>query len=209
MTTEIHRSQRPGGRTARTRVTVMQAVVAELAENGYAGTSVERVAQRAGIAKTTIYRRWGSLDGLLADLVAEYAAGEIPVPDEGNLDRDLRALARTVVASVADPAIRTAFGSMLAAAVQDPAAREVMSRFLAGRIARMAVIVDRAVERGELRPDTDPAEVLRTLAVLIYGRLFFAGEPPCPPLADAAAAAVAAAARAGAMRLVLGPGAAR
>jgi AcrR family transcriptional regulator len=187
----------------------MRAVVAELAENGYAGTTVERVAQRAGTAKTTIYRRWGSLDGLLADLMAEQAAREIPAPDEGDLDRDLRALARAVVASLDDPAIRAAFGSMLAAAVQDPAARGVLAGFLAGRISRMAVVVDRAVERGELAPDTGAAEVLRTMAVLIYGRLFFAGEPPSPLLADAVAATVAAAARAGAMRMPAGQGSAR
>ena len=186
----------------------MQAVVAELAANGYAGTTVERVAQRAGTAKTTIYRRWGGLDGLLADLMAEHAAREILAPDEGDLDRDLRALARAVVASLADPAIRAAFGSMLAAAVQDPAARGVLSGFLAGRIARMAVIIDRAVERGELPPDTSAAEVLRTMAILIYGRLFFTGEPPSPLMADAVAAAVAAAARAGAARLPSGKGAA-
>jgi AcrR family transcriptional regulator len=186
----------------------MQAVVTELAESGYAGTTVERVAQRAGIAKTTVYRRWGGLDGLLADLMAQHAAREIAVPDEGDLDRDLRVLARGVVASLADPAIRAAFGSMLAAAVQDPAAREVLARFLGGRITRMAVIIDRAVERGELQPDTDAAEVLKTLAILIYGRLFFAGEPPCPPMADPVAATVAAAARAGAMRLSQGEGAA-
>ena len=175
----------------------MQAVVAELAENGYEGTTVERVAQRAGTAKTTIYRRWGGLDGLLADLMAEHAAREILAPDEGDLDGDLRALARAVVASLADPAIRAAFGSMLAAAVQDPAARGVLSGFLAGRITRMAVIVDRAVGRGELPPDTDAAEVLRTMAILIYGRLFFSGEPPSSLMADSVAAAVAAAAHAG------------
>jgi AcrR family transcriptional regulator len=185
----------------------MRAVVAELAGNGYTGTTVERVAQRAGIAKTTIYRRWGGMDGLLADLMAEHAAREIPVPDEGDLDRDLRALASAVVASLSDPAIRAAFGSMLAAAIQHPAARGVLSRFLAGRIERMAVIIDRASQRGELRPDTDAAEVLRTLAILIYGRLFFAGEPPGPLMADTVAAAVAAAARAGAMRVSLGKGA--
>ena len=60
-----------------------------------------------------------------------------------------------------------------------------------------------------MRPDTDAAEVLGTLAVLIYGRLFFTGEPPRPPLADTVAAAAAAAARAGAMRLTPGPGATR
>lgn len=178
----------------------MRAVVAELAENGYEGTTVERVAQRAGTAKTTIYRRWGSLDGLLADLMAEHAAREVLAPDEGDLDSDLRELARAVVASLADPAIRAAFGSMLAAAVQDPAARGVLSSFLAGRIARMAVIIDRAVERGELPPDTDAADVIRTTAILIYGRLFFAGEPPSPLMADTVATAVAAAARAGATR---------
>lgn len=175
----------------------MRAVVAELAASGYAGTTVERVAQRAGIAKTTIYRRWGGLDGLLADLMAEQAAREIPAPDEGDLDRDLRALARAVVASLADPAIRAAFGSMLAAAVQDPAARGVLDGFLAGRIARMAVIVDRAVERGELEPGTDAAGVLKTMAILIYGRLFFTGEPPSPLMGDTVAATVAAAARSG------------
>jgi AcrR family transcriptional regulator len=200
LSVQIAGSRRPGGRTARTRETVLRAVIAELAENGYAGTTVERVAQRAGTAKTTIYRRWGGLDGLLADLMAEQAAREIPVPDGGDLDRDLRALARAVVASLDDLAIRAAFGSMLAAAVQDPAARGVLSAFLGGRIAQMAVIVDRAVERAELPPDTDAAEVLRTMAILIYGRLFFAGEPPSPLLADAVAGAVAAAARAGAMQ---------
>jgi AcrR family transcriptional regulator len=91
----------------------MQAVVGELIDNGYPGTTVEQVAARAGIAKTTIYRRWGGLDGLLADLMAEHAAHEIPVPDEGNLDADLRALARSVVTSLRDPVIRAAFASMV------------------------------------------------------------------------------------------------
>ena len=50
---------RPGGRTARTRAAVFQAVIDELTEHGYVGTTVERVAARAGIAKTTIYRRLG------------------------------------------------------------------------------------------------------------------------------------------------------
>jgi AcrR family transcriptional regulator len=90
---------RPGGRTARIRAAVLDAVVAELTEHGYAGASVERVAQRAGIAKTTIYRRWSGLGGLLADLMAGYAAQEIPVPDEGDLGSDLRALSRATVAA--------------------------------------------------------------------------------------------------------------
>ena len=124
-------TRRPGGRTARTRAAVLRAAISELAESGYAGTTVERIAARAGVAKTTIYRRWGGLNGLLADLMAQYAAREIPVPDTGHLDSDLRALAREIVASLQHPAIRAAFGSIVAAAIQDQAAQEVLSRFIA------------------------------------------------------------------------------
>ena len=189
---------RPGGRTARTRATVMAAVIEELSEHGYAGTRLERVAARAGVAKTTIYRRWGSLEGLLADLMAEQAAQEIPVPDEGDLGSDLRALARDAVASVRDPAVRAALASIVAAAVQGPAAREVLTRFLAGRTATMTVIVDRAVRRGEVPAGTDAAGIIRTVTALIYYRLFIAGEQAGEDLADSAAAIAAAAARAGA-----------
>jgi AcrR family transcriptional regulator len=175
----------------------MQAVLGELIDHGYAGTTVERVAARAGIAKTTIYRRWGSLDGLLADLMAEHAAQEIPVPDEGNLDADLRALARAVVTSLRDPAIRAAMASMVAAAVQDPPAREVLSRFIAARTAKMTVIIGRAALRRELPPGTDAVAVIRTITALIYYRLFIAGEQASPDIADSAAATAAAAARTG------------
>jgi AcrR family transcriptional regulator len=189
---------RPGGRTARTRAAVMAAVIEELSEHGYAGARLERVAARAGVAKTTIYRRWGSLDGLLADLMTERAAQEIPVPDEGDLGSDLRVLARHAVASVRDPAVRAALASIVAAAVQSPAAREVLTRFLAGRTATMTVIVDRAVQRGEVAAGTDAAGIIRTVTALIYYRLFIAGEQAGEDLADSAAAIAAAAARAGA-----------
>jgi hypothetical protein len=135
-----------------------------------------------------MWRRWGGLDGLLADLMAEHAAQEIAVPDEGNLDADLRALARGVVTSLRDPAIKAAFASMVAAAVQNRAAQEVLSRFLATRTAKMTVIISRAIQRGDLPPGTDAARVIRTVTALIYYRLFIAGgwsartSPTVPPL---------------------------
>jgi AcrR family transcriptional regulator len=190
-------SLRPGGRTARTRESVLQAVVDELNDNGYAGATVERVAERAGVAKTTIYRRWGSLDGLLADLMAEYAAREIQVPDEGSLDADLHALSSRVVASLGMPALRAAFGMMVKEAATDPAARELLLRFLAGRMDTMAVIIDRAMARGELPPHTDATGVLGTITSVIYYRLYVLGEDVSQGIADSAAATAAAAARAG------------
>ena len=196
MDTEPPGTRRPGGRTARTRAAVLQAVISELAENGYAGTTVERIAARAGVAKTTIYRRWGRLNGLLADLMVQYAAQEIPVPDTGHLDSDLRALAHEIVNSLQHPATRAAFGSIVAAAIQDRAAQQVLSRFIAARTATMTVIVQRACQRGELPDGTDAAEVLQIVTAQIYYRLFIVGEQPSHSVADRAAATAAAAARA-------------
>lgn len=194
--TEPPGTRRPGGRTARTRAAVLQAALSELIESGYAGTTVERIAARAGVAKTTIYRRWGGLNGLLADLMAQVAEQEIPVPDTGHFDADLRALAREIVASLQLPGIRAAFGSILASAIQDQATRELLSRFIATRTATMAVIIRRASQRGDLPDGADAAEVLQIVTAQIYYRLFIVGEPPSPALADRAAATAAAAARA-------------
>jgi AcrR family transcriptional regulator len=188
---------RPGGRTARTREAVLRAIIDELNDHGYAGATVERVAERADVAKTTIYRRWGSLDGLLADFMAERAAREIPAPDEGDLDADLHALARDVVASLRDPALKAAFGAVVTEAAGDPAARKVLSRFLAGRAATMTVIIDRAVARGELPPHTDAACVIGIVTAIIYYRLYVLGDEATQAVADSAAATAVAAARAG------------
>jgi hypothetical protein len=84
--------------------------------------------------------------------MAEHAEQQIPVPDEGDLGSDLRALARSVVASASQPAIGAALGSIVAAAVQDPAARDLLSRFLAARAAMMTAIIDRAARRANCRP---------------------------------------------------------
>ena len=196
MDTEPPGTRRPGGRTARTRAAVLQAVLGELIDNGYAGMTVERIAARAGVAKTTIYRRWGGLNGLLADLMAEYAAREIPVPDTGHFDSDLRALAREIVASLQPPGMRAALGSIVASAIQDQATREVLSRFIAARTATMAVIVQRAAQRGELPDGANATEVLQIVTAQIYYRLLIAGEQPSHAIADRAAATAAAAARA-------------
>jgi hypothetical protein len=121
------------------------------------------------------------------------------VPDEGDLGSDLRALARAVVAALAHPAIWAAFASVVAAAVQDPAAREVLARFSAARAATMSIVVNRAARRGEVPAATDAAEVIHAVTAQLYYRLFVAGEPLSPAIADQAASIAAAAARTGAL----------
>jgi AcrR family transcriptional regulator len=177
----------------------MRAAVDELLEHGYAGAKLERVAARAGIAKTTIYRRWGSLEGLLADLMADRSARDVPVPDTGGLDTDLRAMARDAFGTLGESVTRAAFTSVVAAALQDPAARDLLRGFIGGRLAMMKVIIERAVRRGELPAGTDTAGVLQVITAQIFYWLVILGEPASEARADRAAATAAAAARAGAL----------
>ena len=190
-------SHRPGGRTARTRTAVLDAVRLELVEAGYAATTVEKIANRAGVAKTTIYRRWGSVDGLVLDLMKELSTTRIPLPDSGDLDTDLRGLARGILALYQDPGMRVILEVVVGAAIHDPAARSTLTAFFGARTVQAAQVAQRAVERGELPATTDTVEVIRILAAPFYYRMFITGEPIDDSVADRAAAAAAHAARAG------------
>ena len=197
MTADGVGSIRPGGRTARTRAAVAAAVQAELLEVGYGGTTIDRIAKRAGVAKTTVYRRWGNVGQLVVDMFAEAAGTQIPIADTGSFEGDLRELARSSIAALRNPANRAVFDIVVSAAVHDPAARESLTAFFAARIDNGAVIVQRAVDRGEVPADADAAEVIRLVGAPYFARLYITGEPIDPEDADRWAAMVALAARNG------------
>jgi AcrR family transcriptional regulator len=184
------RAPRPGGRTARTREAVRQATLAEIADKGYGGLSVEGVAARSGVHRTTVYRRWRNAAGLAADAL-DLADGESwPVPD-------LRELTSLVARHFADPEAGTVSRALTSAAVHDPATARALHDFLAGRHRQAAPVVERAVARGELPAGTDAAEVVRAAVAPLYYRLFITGEPVDGAVASRAADAALAAARAG------------
>ena len=89
---------RPGGRTARVAESVFAAAIAELSARDYADISVESIAARAGVHKTTVYRRWGSKAEIISQALAGAASAGIPVPDAGSAEEDVRTLARAVQA---------------------------------------------------------------------------------------------------------------
>ncbi|MER7280237.1 TetR/AcrR family transcriptional regulator [Dactylosporangium sp. NPDC000244] len=190
-------SPRPGGRTARTRAAVAEAVQAELLEFGYAGTTMERIAQRAGVAKTTLYRRWGSVGQLVVDLFGETAAAQIPPPDTGTLEGDLRELGRASIALLSVPPLRAVFDVVVGEAVHDAAARAVLTGFFATRIALAAPLVERAVARGEAPAGTDAAEVIRLVGAPYFARAYITGDPLDPAVADRTARILALAVREG------------
>ncbi|MEU2614653.1 TetR/AcrR family transcriptional regulator [Micromonospora sp. NPDC007271] len=195
--------QRPGGRSARVRSAVL-AATRDLLVDGYADLTVERIAQAAGVNKTSIYRRWADLEGVLGDLLSEYADVVVPVPDTGDLDTDLEELALLVRRGMTgEPGELVT--ALAAAAPRNPRARQVVRGFFAERFGLATAIVDHAVARGELPRDTDARAAIEVLGAPFFLRLLVVDEPIDEEFARRTAAAAAAALRAGVFSPARGP----
>ncbi|GLZ16197.1 transcriptional regulator [Actinomadura sp. NBRC 104425] len=189
---------RPGGRTARVRAAVLRAAGDALVEQGFDCLDLAEIARRAGVGKTTVYRRWGSVAGLVADLLTDMAEQSLPRTRTGSVAEDLRANARLVQRTLTDPRQGALFKAVIAAAVCDARTAEALHRFYDVRITEWAPCVEEAVARGELPEGTDAREVIRAVSAPLYYRLLASGDPLDEATADRAAEAALAAARAGA-----------
>lgn len=148
----------------RTRTAVRDAVLTGLSEHGYPALTVEYVAEHSGVHKTTLYRRWGSVEGLLADALDLANEDAWTPPDTGSLSGDLRALAHEVVDAFGDPATGAAPTAFVGAAFQSPRAAEALRAFYVERFRRCEVVVTRAVTRGEAPPGTDAGAAVRAVS---------------------------------------------
>jgi AcrR family transcriptional regulator len=191
---------RPGGRTARIRETVLRAAGDVLAEHGFAHLDLADLARRAGVGKTTVYRRWGTVTNLVADLLIDMAEQSLPRTETGSLLGDLRANADLVRRTLADPRQGPLFKAVIAAATCDARTAEALHRFYEIRVDEWAPCVRQAIERGELPADTDPREVVRAVSAPLYYRLLVCGDALDEAAGDRAAVAAVEAARAGAYR---------
>ena len=191
-------TRRPGGRTARVRAAILDAAVAELIEFGYAGLSVDRVANRAGTTRPTIYRRWGGLDGLLVDAIDAFATDAANVPDTGDIDRDLQLWARSILQMLTGPVSGALIRALFGGAGDSPHVRALRHRFWTTRVTLVRPMVERAVIRGQLPVGTDVDEVIRHVGAPLYYRLLVLDQPLTTAAADLAAVVTATAAHAGA-----------
>lgn len=189
---------RPGGRTARVRSAVLQAVGDALAEHGFAHLDLADIARRAGVGKTTVYRRWGTVTSLVADLLVDMAEQSLPRTETGSLLGDLKANARLVQRTLADPRQGALFKAVIAAATCDAKTAEALHRFYDIRVKEWAPCVQQAVDRGEVPKGTDVHEVIRAVSAPLYYRLLTSSDRPDEAAAYQAAGAAVAAARAGA-----------
>jgi AcrR family transcriptional regulator len=171
------RQPRPGGRSARVRAAAIAATLAELAENGYSALSIERVAHRAGVHKTTLYRRWRTREELVLEAMLERTSERVSVPDTGSLRKDLFELARTAAANAATPEVAAMAQTVAAESPYNSELAAANRRFWVTRLALDAVIVERAIARGEVEPGIEPQQVIESVVGPIHLRLLLTGEP--------------------------------
>ncbi len=176
----VRPSRRPGGRSARVRAAVLNAALDELAEAGYAEMSIQSIATRAGVNKTSVYRRWGTKGGVLADALLATSTDTEP-PDTGDVRTDLVGLQATAPSPGAgiDAFARViAITKALDAASDDPEIAAVRTVLWERRLTLMQTIVERAVERGQLPPNVDAELLLDVLFGAFHNRIVARGEPP-------------------------------
>ena len=169
-------TRRPGGRSARVRAAVFDATLAELAERGYSGVSLDGVAARADVHKTTVYRRWRTKETLVLDVMLEQAAQTVAVPDTGSLRGDLLELARRSAAIQSSPAGEAVVRAVAGEAAGNPDIAAASRRFWAERLELDRMILRRARERGEIAPETASRPVIDALLGPLYFRLLVTGQ---------------------------------
>jgi len=149
-------SPRPGGRTARTRRDVIDAVTALFLEVAPAELTVAQIAQRAGVNETTIYRKWGTKDALLADVILTVSSEQLRAPDTGSLRGDLLAIIGGVASFLGTPAGYAL--AYLGSSAEDATSAALRDTFWADRFGKAQAIFDRAATRGEIA-DAGAAEL--------------------------------------------------
>jgi AcrR family transcriptional regulator len=165
-------------RRARSEQAILDATRALLAEVGVRGLTVEGVAARSGVAKTTIYRRWRDKDELaLAAVWNDLASLQAPA-DVGDTRAELQAFVEPLLTILRTPLL----GGVIRGLASEIAQNQELSiayreQFIEPRRAQLELVISRGIARGDLRPNTDARLVHELLVGPVFYRLMFSGAP--------------------------------
>lgn len=134
--------------------------------------TVDAVARRSGVAKTTIYRHWPSREALLLDACAQMGP-HFDIPDAGSFPEDLRALAQRVVEQLLTGPYAAILLSLMDAAERNPDLAALLAAAQTKLVEAVRAILARARARGELRRLPEPSDMAALIVgPLLYRRLF-------------------------------------
>jgi AcrR family transcriptional regulator len=175
------KASRPrGGAQLRDRVTsaITAAVLEELAEHGYGAFSMNAVAQRAGVGKAALYRRWPSKEPMVVEVISPLATEGAEPEDTGSFDGDLRSLLTALRDVLARPRVARIATDLFAETLRSPSLAKALRVGVAvPRRHQVGLILERAMARGELNPDIDVDVTLDILAGAFLVRLATLGAP--------------------------------
>lgn len=152
---------------------IIAATLELIAEQGYDGVRVADVADRAGVAKTTMYRRWPSKTHLV--LAALRSAPPLDLIDTGSAEGDLRELLCQFIGITESSPIAGLLASLAAERQRDPRVAQVLDSFVMERMRPLSLALQRGVARGEVAADADLDLVAGMLGGVVVMRLFFGG----------------------------------
>lgn len=143
-------------RIAHTRRVVPGAALAELGEVGYGNLTIESVAARAGVAKSTIYRHWDGKLALVADALRMLNQQPQPSPGDGTAREQVAVLLHHLVDAMADPTLSATVPALVAAAEHDPTIATFHHDNNARRRQTLVDVIATGVDTGQLDGDIDP-----------------------------------------------------
>jgi TetR/AcrR family transcriptional regulator, regulator of autoinduction and epiphytic fitness len=163
-------------RVERSRIVILRAAVEELAQDGYGSFTIEAVATRAGVGKSTIYRHWPDKLALIADAFETFHEEMVPSLENRSCRESVELLVRHVAEVVVDSTFTRCIPALIEGAERDPRVREFHHRYQAERRQALIDLIARGIEAGEFVAGLDPE--LATLALLgpIFYRRLMSGE---------------------------------
>ncbi len=163
---ESRKAGRP--RSPEAHEAILRATAELLGEGGYNNLTIEGVAQRAGVTRQTIYRRWSSKLDLVTALMRD-VSGSAPLPDTGSLRGDLEALYRLYARNLHTPG-GPIVPSLVAEAMHDTELSTIMVAYVDRRRAVALGVFERAIVRGEMRRDADPEMLIDLVSAFFWYR---------------------------------------
>src|ERR1017187_2466021 len=159
-------------RSERSHRAIIDATNELLKERGFVDLTIDEVAQRAKGSKTTIYRRWPTKGTLVFEAFSAEFLARQPLPDTGSLRGDLLAALRAWIRVVKGTVTGRTLIALIAEVQRDTELAGIWrERFIGPVRAQHRVMIDRAIERGEISPDVDPDVALDVLYGAAYHRL--------------------------------------
>jgi AcrR family transcriptional regulator len=166
-------SKRLGGRSARVRAVVFDAVEALLRERPGDIPSIPEVAERSGVNKTSLYRRWGDIRTLLAEVAVDRLIRDQPIPTIGSVHDNLTAWAISIARTIGDQHSLSLLRIMTMAPEVASTPGDIMKTPLGRRLAELQAMLERGRDRGETVPTV--GDVIEIVLSPLYMHALFLG----------------------------------